>query len=341
VQISVENSAEAIGAQYQFFPVNMDIKQTEVVRTILIDNVRAGLTDEPRLGVIPVYLSTDPGLEEMFCQSPPAVAVFLDLHDTGRENIDLSRAIWAAVLRYRVRLLYLKLQIHDRNYYPRENHLPDLVHVLSLPLLPGGSRFHITALKDHEGDGLFRTMFNDNPLPDYVYDWSWIGGGTSEDRQAAFALFESVENEKCFCRMTQPGHSDAALANVPYADYIRISRQSRICLSLNGNGPWCLKDGEMFANHCFVLRQHHPALFVNPLSPTDGIHWKVSSTQELPSAIEYYLRHEEEREQIRDQGHSYLREVVFEAKWALAYLQRIDQYLVSGQKVALGEFLIA
>jgi hypothetical protein len=327
--------------RFRFYPVNLDVKQTEVLRTLLVDENRATLTDDADLESIPIYNSVDPEVEKLFCTAPPSTAVFLDLHDRGRDGLDLTRAMWSVIARRRIKVFYLKLQIHDVNYYSTANLLPRFVQVLSMPLLLGGSRFHITTQKDYQGDSLFRNVFKSNDASNFAYDWSWIGGGTSKDRVAAFSVLDSLRTDRSFCRISTPGHPDASLASVAYPEYIAISRNSKVCISLNGNGPWCLKDGEMFASHCFVLRQRHPVLFLNPLTPRSGVHWAIANTHELPKAIEYYLCNHAERERIRQEGHAYFRQVLFEGRWAATYIQAIEQFLKTGAKQTLGKLLVA
>lgn len=331
----------------RFFPVNLDLKQAEVLATLLVDERHTGIVSRPDRRCIPVFLpargeTASPEVEAWFCRNCPRLSVFLDLHDPKQGDcLALSPLMWQAIAANRLRVLYFRLQIHDPTAYARLNQLPDLVHVLTMPLLLGGSRFHISAQPDFAGDGLFRTILEANPRPSYRYDWSWVGASTSDDRRRVFTLLDAQANGRAFYRVSIPNHTDAQRATVPYAEYIAASRASRVCLSLNGHGPWCLKDGELLAKHCFILRQHHPVVTLNPLTPRSGVHWVVFRDAELLPLLEHYAHHDEERERIRDAGHACFRQALLERTWASCYAERLLAFQASGAKSAWGELAIA
>lgn len=329
------------------FPVNLDMKQVEVLRTLFVDNKRTKIITHDTPEVIPVMSATDPESEILIDKISHShkFLILLDLHDTGNDFIALTDRMWLVIARRRTQVIYVKLQVHDKVFYKKANKLPNQVHILSCPMLLGGSRFHITLHVDMEGDALFRKVFRSNPNPDYQFDWSWIGANTGKERASVLKLLSSLSTSgryKAVCIISQPGHSDANIATVPYREYIEICRRSKICISLNGNGPWCLKDGELFANHCFVLRQYHPALEINPLTPKDGIHWKVFKTpKDLLEAIDYFLINEEERERIRNAGHELFRQVLFNNLWSRQYVDHLFSFLESPTKSAWGRLVIA
>jgi hypothetical protein len=328
-------------AEFAFYPVHLDVKQTEVLRTLFVDEDRSRIVAACFDGTIPVFLAGGPATQELFCINRPPVSIFLDLHDTGYDFMGLTRHMWETVVRYKLHIIYLKLQIHDRFQYQALNLLPKQVHVISCPLLLGGSRYHITTQVDFEGESLFRRTMRPNPYPVYEYDWSWVGSLTGQDRQPVFERLKNYTSRKRFFVVSKPGHPNANAASVPYPTYIQICRSSKICLSLNGNGPWCLKDGELFTNHCFNLRQWHPTLTVNPLSPKDGVHWAVFRNDEVIKMIEYYLHHEGEREQIRNKGYELFRDVLFNGLWARYYIEKLSTFLRCYNKDAWGELAIA
>ncbi len=326
----------------RFYPVNLDVKQAEFARCLLVNGERSCFTDDSS-AAIPIFVSTDPKFESLFCSSKPAVSVVLDFHDKGRrlDFLGITDPMWAAISAGDLQVIYLKLQIHEPANYAKLNRLPANVHVLSCPLLLGGSRFHITVQEDFSGDALFSRVLKENRSPAYEYDWSFVGAPTSDDRAAAFEVLRPFESRRRFFTVSQPGHVDASVATVPQAEYLRISRSSKICLSLNGRGPWCLKDGELFAADCLVLRQWHPVLRLNPLTPWDGDHWVVSKTEDLVGTIESLLADDERRERIRRAGHQMFKEVLTGNRWSDFYVEWLWQFLKGFGKPAWGPLAIA
>jgi hypothetical protein len=205
----------------------------------------------------------------------------------------------------------------------------------------GGSRFHITVQQDFEGDSLFSRTLRANPHPNYLYDFSCIGAITSPDRQAAFDLLEKSGRKNGFVKVSTPGHADAAAATVPIQEYLRISRASRICISLNGRGPWCLKDGELFANECFILRQWHPSIDLNPLTPQDGVHWRIFRTENLLETIEECLADAKGCESIAAAGHAMFRQAMQKSLWSGRYAAALAEFQRTGAKGAWGALAVA
>ena len=329
--------------KWGLYPVNLDVKQTEIVRCLLADGRRTRITADYAAGSIPVFISTDPDFERLYLAMMPPLAFVLDLHDKGRrlDFLDVSDSVYRAMAEHNLTIVYLKLQIHDPARYRELNRDPARLHVLSMPLLLGGSRFHITVAPDFNGDMLFRNVFRSNPNPRYEYDWSYIGSPTSPDRAAAMAILREIRTSRGFLTESIPGHSDAAAATVPYNEYIRISRASRIGISLNGRGPWCLKDGELFANDCLVIRQDHPSIGLNPLSPRDGRHWVVFKTDAIGSTIDELLADRSRCDAIRQAGHDLFRQVLFESLWSRAYVDGLESFVASRSKDAWGDLAIA
>jgi len=324
------------------FPVGLDVKQAEFVRCLLVNGHQCCFTSNP-LAAIPVFVSTHPNFEAMFLAQRPAVSVVVDFHDKGRrfDFVGLTDAMWAAIEKHALQVIYLKLQIHEPAKYRELNRLPSNVHILSCPLLLGGSRFHITVQDDFDGDALFRRQLNSNESPAYEYDWSFVGAPTSDDRAAAFEVLRPYESRRRFFTVSQPGHADASVATVPQAEYLRVSRASKVCLSLNGRGPWCLKDGELLAAGCCVLRQWHPVLTLNPLTPRDGENWVVSKTEDLIDTIESLLADDSRRERIRKAGHEMFADVLLRNRWSNVYVAALTTFLESKSKSAWGELAVA
>ncbi len=325
-------------AAVRLFPVNLDVKQAEFVRCLLVNQTHCRFTDKPT-DAIPVFVSTHPQFEPLFCENKPPISIVVDFHDKGRrfDFLGLSDPIWFAVRQHNLQVIYLKLQIHEPTKYRELNRLPENVHVQSCPLLLGGSRFHITTQDDFEGDVLFSRMLQPDALPAHEYDWSFVGAPTSDDRAAAFEVLTPYQSRKRFFTISQPGHASASVATVPMDEMLRISRASKVCLSLNGRGPWCLKDGELFAANCLVLRQDHPVLKLNPLTPRDGLHWAVAKTEDLIGTIESLLADDERRERIRRAGFEMFSDVLLRNRWSNVYGERLAEFVKTKQKQAWGD----
>jgi hypothetical protein len=329
-------------APIHLFPVALDVKQTECLRCLLVDNIHTRILPDWNPNAIPVFLATDPNVETYFQSTKPQLSIFLDPHDKGR-NLDfllLPDSIIQTAARENLQILYFKLQIHDPAAYPNLNPLPKNIHVLSWPLLLGGSRFHITVQQDFRGDSLFSRTLHPNPSTTYEYDFSCIGAITSPDRQAAFDSLEKSPRNK-FLKISTPGHADAAAATVPIHQYLQISRASRIAISLNGRGPWCLKDGELFASHCFILRQWHPGINTNPLTPRDRIHWRIFKTENLLETIDDCLADPNSSQKIAAAGHAYFQEAMQNALWAKQYAHCLSQFQKTKAKSAWKNLAIA
>jgi hypothetical protein len=335
--------ASASTAPIHLFPVGLDVKQTECLRCLLADDIRARIVADWSPSAIPVFLSTDPGLESYFQSANPRLSVILDPHDKGRklDFVGLPDSLWQLASRENLQIIYFKLQVHDPANYARLNLAPKNVHILSWPLLLGGSRFHITVQPDFQGDSLFSRTLAPNPHPDYQYDFSSIGAITSPDRQAAFDLLQKSPRKNAYVKISTPGHTDAAAATVPLQDYLQIARSTRINISLNGRGPWCLKDGELFANQCFILRQWHPAIDLNPLTPKDGIHWRIFRTENLLKTIEECLANPQGCQKIAAAGHANFREATCNALWSKCYAAALEEFQRTGQKSAWGNLAFA
>ena len=87
---------------------------------------------------------------------------------------------------------------------------------------------------------------------------------------------------------------------------------TKVAVSLNGNGPFCLKDGECFSLGTMVLRQYHQSLYINPFSPKPQRDYIVfNNTAELFEMIGYYSCHEAERAAIAENGYRYMWDCLF------------------------------
>jgi hypothetical protein len=210
----------------------------------------------------------------------------------------------------------------------------DHITLLTLPLgYVSGSKIN-TSYHDWDTSTYFTKTCKIN-TKQYEYDWCWIGARSSRDRRALFTQLDSMNGTHKYVvsDMCTSGTLDerakllhADNKTVPYDEYIEAHRRSKVCISANGLGMWNYKDGEFFANNCFVLRQHHKNLELNPFSPKDGEHWIVFRNGELKDMIDHYTHADGERENINDAGHEYFKESI-QGGWAKEYAGMFLSYL--------------
>ena len=323
----------------QLYPVSLDVKLTENVRCLFIDGKQVAFSNE-RNGSIPVFNAFDPNYRTPFCQTRPPVSIVLDLHDGDYDCLMLPASVLHAIRRLKLQVVYLKLQVHNPSAYQKLNPLPENIHVLTVPMWLGGSRLHITSQTDFVGDGLFRKQLAANPSPAYKYNWMWVGTENTPDRAAAAKIMAGVDQTDAFVLWTKPCYDDVRQAAIPRDEFLKIMSRSRICLSLNGHGPWCLRDGELFSSHAFCLRQAHPILTINPLSPRHGKQWFLFNTPDLGDALEYFLANPREREQIRDNGFEYFRSVLEGNLYSQEYGSRLAAFVRHPKKQVWGSLAI-
>lgn len=329
-------------APIHLHPVSLDVKMTENVRCLFVDGKQVAFGNGSQ-NSIPVFNAFDPNYRTPFCQALPPVSIVLDLHDYGHasDSLMLPASVLHAIRRLKLQVIYLKLQINNPSAYANLNPLPEHIHVLTVPMWLGGSQLHVTGRMDFEGADLFRYRLASNPNPEYKYNWMWVGTDNSPDRIAAAKIIQSLDQTNAFVVWTRFCYDEVHLAAVPRDQYLKTMRLSRICLSLNGHGPWCLRDGELFSSHAFCLRQAHPVLTINPLSPRHGKHWFIFNTSDLGNAIEYFLANPREREQIRDHGFEYFRSVLEGNFYSRDYGSRLVTFVQHPTKQVWGPLAIA
>jgi hypothetical protein len=202
-----------------------------------------------------------------------------------------------------------------------------------MPIIFGGSKKHICTQKDFVGDSLFEDRVREgNHRSEYEFDWSFIGSITSPDRRSAVEILESVERENVsnsHMVISRPNFKSAESAAVPYDKYMQIVTRSKINISLNGYGLWCTRDGELFAIRSFCLRQSHPCLSVNALTPKNDKHWVVFANDDLRDKLYYFIRNDNERESIRRCGFDYFKGLL-EGDCAKHYAGRIVHFFNTG-----------
>jgi len=330
-------------------------REVEATRPVTI---YCGYSDPRWRGFIDTLFLKDDRLEEVSSDTPPDIVatssfhealdinasqsvravIFLDLADSGADRIDpgIQEVIGAGIP-----CVYIKLQVYSPEWYDRFKGLDSLA-VISCPLLLGGSAQYLCRPGNDE-ENLFCRNLIQNPKQ-YLYDYSFFGAGSYPDRDNALSILDSSKDRlshlRGYVQVTRSGHLDARIdADIPYQKLMQLMRWTRVNISLNGFGVWCLKDGELFSRNCFNLRQYHEVLFLNPLSPKDGIHWVVFKNEELEEKILYYVNNPLERETINDAGFRYFARGI-NGDWATYYVDRLLAYVQSGRRSALGDLLV-
>lgn len=236
------------------------------------------------------------------------------------------------------KIVYLKLQINDPGFYEAYQS-PSMV-VLSCPLLLGGGRRWI-GCPDGNTEYLFENQITPpDPSQAFEYDVSFINSVDSMPWRAAICdVLEKMRPRYAtfFTRGTR--HELAEKATVPLRQSLAIHRRSRINISSNGAGMWCLKDGELFNNGCFILREHHANISLNPLTPKFGVHWDSFRLETLPDKVDYWLSRESEMNDIRAAGYDYFRQGIY-GGWAKIYTDRMVDFLGSHDPTCFGDLLV-
>jgi hypothetical protein len=102
-----------------------------------------------------------------------------------------------------------------------------------------------------------------------------------------------------------------------------------------------LKDGEMLANNCFILRQDHSALHLNPLSPQNNKHWVTfCGVDDCIAQLKNWVNAESEREKIRQAGFDLMGKILFENYFANHYAAAFETFVQSQSKDAWGSLAI-
>ncbi|PNX50413.1 MAG: hypothetical protein BV458_13260 [Thermoplasmata archaeon M9B2D] len=193
----------------------------------------------------------------------------------------------------------------------------------------------------------FRKNWQEN-AKHYERDWCFIATESCENRTVVKKILE--QRNTGFLSVSKPYlndieenggiqkrmyHIHADNKAVPYDEFLKISKSSKVNISCNGLGMWCFKDAEMLAYNCFVLRQYHRNLNINPLSPVDGKHWVTFKNDELEDKLDYYIKNDAERERINDTGHTYFKDAITQ-KWSQAYLDALLLFENTGDTKSFG-----
>lgn len=272
--------------------------------------------------------------------------IVLDCEDRGYEEIVEETDWWPdRFLRDHNRnneYIVFKLQFKSLDFitrWPFTN-----ITVLSIPLLLGGSRFHITDQIDNEGLNIFSGNLDPVGIKDsYQYKWSFINSAAPA-RKPIISLLNQFKDHfrsgEYHFTVSQGSHSDANIATINYYEALRIHRDSQVNISTNGGAYWCLKDGELFTQASFILRQYHPNLQLNSLTPQDDKEWVIFTENNFIEKLDYYINHPQECKQIARAGYNYWSRGIT-GIWATTYADKICDYLENKNKDTLSGILIA
>lgn len=279
---------------------NADFKLANFAGSLLLNHPMFKYSFEPEIAVV-FFTSANEAFN--YNQLDEKKIIIFDFHDWGRDDIWNYDSI-----KHDKRYVYYKLQMHDPKYYL--NKLRDNFVALPCPLLMGGSRFHITGQHDGFGENLFSSNLNYVPKPDYQYDIAFINSANPMRLRIADKLDKLANKYKVFISCGNGCHKDAKEATIPYNDALFIHETSKINISTNGHGPWCLKDGECFSRGAFILREYHDIIKLHHLSPKPQIHWDYFTLETLEDKIKYYLDNDLARETIRYHGYRHFKDVL-------------------------------
>lgn len=350
-------------------PKYLDTKQREILDSLILRDIRVDVIDDRKSADYVIIDSRQINNETRLREKKHIVCDFGDvpgfmggLHTHPKKNENEFRG---RIKKNGQKLIYLKVE-WDMPYTSSLYKPDEDIFYLSCPILLGGSSKNIY-IKDGDGDLLFSKSVSKNPK-EYKFLFGHIGHRSSYDRKwAEFKLWEHGEKfynlntnlkrgnlkpapnikplkgQDCYVistRHIRPRHQDSrANLDFKHSELMEIFRQTKINISCNGHGVWCLKDGELFSRNCFVMRQNHPHLTRNPLTPKDGKHWVVFKKGSLIRQLEYYLKNEDERERINDAGFRYFKDGIM-GKWASYYADRFIGYLANNNRGVFGDLLL-
>ena len=114
---------------------------------------------------------------------------------------------------------------------------------------------------------------------------------------------------------------------IRYSRYLKEISQSKICIDLPGNGPFCFRLIEYLALGTCIIGPPHTTTFYPPLK--DGIHIKYCKPDlsDLIELCEYYLNHEKERISLAHGAKNYFDSYLNKDKLADYYLTNIIKAL--------------
>lgn len=316
---------------------HLDTKQMEILNSLLLRDLRVKVVENELESDFTII-----DAREINCdlrRDRYIACAFGDILKYTR-GVDTQDALIRQYVRKNKKtIIFLGAQWDEVGRFRHCGKIDDFI-VLTVPLLLGGSAKNIY-YPDNDGDYLFSKCLSRNNST-YKYDWSWIGYPSSYGRKMVFKYLDEWDyGGAYFYKVTthiKAKKSDTRVnADIPINQCMEIFKQSKVNISCNGRDPFCLKDGELLCRNCFVLRQHHPHLDLNPLTPKDGKHWIIFKDTPVPY-IKYFLKNELDREDIADTGYEYFRDGIM-GEWARYYVDRFEDFLRTKNKESFGKLL--
>lgn len=113
------------------------------------------------------------------------------------------------------------------------------------------------------------------------------------------------------------------LKTIRYSRYLREVAQSKICIDLPGNGPFCFRLIEYLAIGSCIIGPPHETLLSPPLE--DGVHIKYCKCDlsDLVELCEYYLKNDSERLKLVNNSRLYFDTYLRKDKLVQYYLNNI------------------
>lgn len=341
-------------------PRRLDPKQREFIDVFI--------TKDPRVAVVQNRKDADyivMDSRDLIDIRPKDRFIAIELADTYRMMFPLNHAgkrTRDRLKRFDARAVFLR-QDSNLIWRNREILYNDNMVFLSIPLFLNGSVVNRDyQIKDDSA--LLGRNISANPK-EYLYDWCWIGNLSSWDRlelsrkhlipllndavwtnwsgrEITYPPPELTPSKRAIAIWTRKvkGKEWNARKNatIHFDEFMRLHRASKVCIGSNGNTMFCNKDAEMFSRNCFLLRHTSPLIDLNPLTPKDGAHWVLFDLDDFRGKLEYYVRHDDERERINDAGHEYFK-WGYNGGWAKVYVDGLIEYLKTDDKRVFGDLL--
>ena len=192
-------------------------------------------------------------------------------------------------------LLYFKMQFDPLHPYRADN------------VIPGGFVPNDLSLYSYLAD-LRQTRDRQR----FVYD---VYGRFSLD----FA--ENVRNKALFILAEQDKFAfEGSPKKTRYSRFLCEVAQSKICIDLPGNGPFCFRLFDYLAVGACVIGPRHRAMLHVPLEERKHVVYTKDDLSDLVPLCEYYLDHEDEREVICRASREYFDAYLHRDQLAAYYL---------------------
>ena len=105
------------------------------------------------------------------------------------------------------------------------------------------------------------------------------------------------------------GEDELYCSGLKFDEYLRQITGAKIALAIGGHGPFTFRHLEILAAGSFLICSKKLEEIALPIELVDGQHYvSYSDKNDLLKKIAYYLKNDEEREKIANQGRDYFKE---------------------------------